>query len=161
MVTHVNEVAKAGGEFSSEEQKLLSTAYRNVVGSRRASLQIISSIKESELSSEKYITAIQEYRYKILSELEKFYEDILELLDKRLIYNTTIGMSKNSLNHACDLAQQAIDDTIAELYSLSEESFHDSTLVIQLLRDNLLNWTFSDMDELETHLATPKMAEEA
>ncbi|KAH8647508.1 14-3-3 domain-containing protein [Ilyonectria robusta] len=57
-VTHVNEVAKAGGEFSSEEQKLLSTAYRNVVGSRRASLQIISSSEESESSSEKYATAI-------------------------------------------------------------------------------------------------------
>ncbi|OTA24022.1 hypothetical protein BTJ68_13596 [Hortaea werneckii EXF-2000] len=33
--------------------------------------------------------------------------------------------------------QQAFDDAIAELDSLSEESYRDSTLIMQLLRDNL------------------------
>jgi 14-3-3 protein epsilon len=39
---------------------------------------------------------------------------------------------------------QAFDDAIAELDSLSEESYKDSTLIMQLLRDNLTLWT-SDM----------------
>ena len=47
---------------------------------------------------------------------------------------------------ACQLAKQAFDDAIAQLDSLSEESYKDSTLIMQLLRDNLTLWT-SDMDD--------------
>jgi len=39
---------------------------------------------------------------------------------------------------------QAFDDAIAELDTLGEESYKDSTLIMQLLRDNLTLWT-SDM----------------
>ena len=42
---------------------------------------------------------------------------------------------------ACQLAKQAFDDAIAELDYLSEESYRDSTLIMQLLRDNLTLWT--------------------
>jgi 14-3-3 protein epsilon len=47
------------------------------------------------------------------------------------------------------LAKQAFDDAIAELDSLSEESYRDSTLIMQLLRDNLTLWTSSDGGEPE------------
>lgn len=47
---------------------------------------------------------------------------------------------------ACQLAKQAFDDAIAQLDALNEESYKDSTLIMQLLRDNLTLWT-SDMDE--------------
>ena len=52
----------------------------------------------------------------------------------------------NSPDRACHLAKQAFDDAIAELATLSEESYKDSTLIMQLLRDNLTLWT-SDMQE--------------
>lgn len=52
----------------------------------------------------------------------------------------------NSPDRACHLAKQAFDDAIAELDTLSEESYKDSTLIMQLLRDNLTLWT-SDMQE--------------
>ena len=42
---------------------------------------------------------------------------------------------------ACPLAKQAFDDAIAELDTLDEESYKDSTLIMQLLRDNLTLWT--------------------
>lgn len=42
------------------------------------------------------------------------------------------------------LAKSAFDDAITELDTLSEESYKDSTLIMQLLRDNLTLWT-SDM----------------
>lgn len=42
---------------------------------------------------------------------------------------------------ACDLAKKAFDDAIAELDNLKEDSYKDSTLIMQLLRDNLTLWT--------------------
>lgn len=45
-----------------------------------------------------------------------------------------------SPERSCRLAKQAFDDAIAELDTLSEESYHDSTIIMQLLRDNLNLW---------------------
>ena len=55
----------------------------------------------------------------------------------------------NSPDRACHLAKQAFDDAIAELDSLSEESYRDSTLIMQLLRDNLTLWTSSEGGETD------------
>ncbi|KAA8576662.1 hypothetical protein EYC84_006750 [Monilinia fructicola] len=52
----------------------------------------------------------------------------------------------NSPDQACHLAKQAFDDAIAELDTLSEESYKDSTLIMQLLRDNLTLWTSSEAE---------------
>ncbi len=40
-----------------------------------------------------------------------------------------------------DFFFQAFDDAIAELDTLNEDSYKDSTLIMQLLRDNLTLWT--------------------
>lgn len=45
----------------------------------------------------------------------------------------------NTPEQACGLAKQAFDEAIAELDTLSEESYKDSTLIMQLLRDNLVS----------------------
>ncbi|TSV28441.1 14-3-3 protein zeta/delta [Bagarius yarrelli] len=42
-----------------------------------------------------------------------------------------------SREQACELAKKAFDDAIAELDQLTEDSYKDSTLIMQLLRDNL------------------------
>merc|ERR1719427_1286509 len=47
----------------------------------------------------------------------------------------------NDGKKACELAKKAFDGAIAELDSLKEESYKDSTLIMQLLRDNLTLWT--------------------
>ncbi|KAL4624046.1 14-3-3 protein zeta-like [Arapaima gigas] len=47
----------------------------------------------------------------------------------------------NSPEQACTLAKQAFDEAIAELDTLNEDSYKDSTLIMQLLRDNLTLWT--------------------
>lgn len=65
----------------------------------------------------------------------------------------------NSPDRACHLAKQAFDDAIAELDSLSEESYRDSTLIMQLLRDNLTLWTSSDGGEPETAAGDAKTEE--
>lgn len=206
-------VAAATGEgtpeLSIEERNLLSIAYKNVIGSRRASWRIISSIEQKEEHSghEKNAVIIREYRQSIEKELNEICKRILSLLDDNLIpsaksgeskvfyckmkgdyhrylaefsseserresaqeslgaYNdaTSIAMSNlapthpirlglalnfsvfyyeilNSSDEACQLAKQAFDDAIAELDALNEDSYKDSTLIMQLLRDNLTLW---------------------
>lgn len=214
MVDQMSEVAKATNDkttgLSVEERNLLSVAYKNVIGSRRASWRIISSIeqKEEHNGNEKFASINREYRDSIERELNKICNDILDLLNKNLIPSAKLGEAKvfyykmkgdyhrylaefssnperqasaqNSLEaykqatetavtdlapthpirlglalnfsvfyyeilnepeSACSLAKQAFDDAIAELDSLEEESYKDSTLIMQLLRDNLTLWT--------------------
>ena len=45
MVDHMKAVAQQPKELSVEERNLLSVAYKNVIGSRRASWRVISSIE--------------------------------------------------------------------------------------------------------------------
>ncbi|KAL8574953.1 hypothetical protein ACOMHN_052118 [Nucella lapillus] len=47
---------------------------------------------------------------------------------------------QNCPEEACRLAKTAFDDAIAQLDQLNEESYKDSTLIMQLLRDNLTLW---------------------
>jgi hypothetical protein len=56
------------------------------------------------------------------------------------------GHARLWLDDDMGFAKQAFDDAIAELDTLSEESYKDSTLIMQLLRDNLTLWT-TDMQD--------------
>eukprot|EP00325_Prymnesiales_sp_UTEX-LB-985_P010211 CAMPEP_0174714066 /NCGR_PEP_ID=MMETSP1094-20130205/16322_1 /TAXON_ID=156173 /ORGANISM="Chrysochromulina brevifilum, Strain UTEX LB 985" /LENGTH=240 /DNA_ID=CAMNT_0015913337 /DNA_START=32 /DNA_END=754 /DNA_ORIENTATION=+ len=214
MVEYMKQVAnEVAGDLSLEERNLLSVAYKNVVGARRASLRIIGSIeaKEKEKASDK-ATLVTSYKSKVEQELNTICQDILQLLDHSLISKAenseasvfylkmkadyyrylaefASGQSKEqhatnahkayadatekagalapthpirlglALNfsvflyevqtkqeEACKLAKQAFDDAIAELDTLDEESYKDSTLIMQLLRDNLTLWTSEDQE---------------
>ena len=51
---------------------------------------------------------------------------------------------------------QAFDEAIAELDTLNEDSYKDSTLIMQLLRDNLTLWTSdATTDDAEAGDAPP------
>merc|ERR1712241_810205 len=47
----------------------------------------------------------------------------------------------NQPDDACKMARTAFEDAIAELDNVAEDSYKDSTLIMQLLRDNLTLWT--------------------
>ena len=211
-VTELNE------PLSNEDRNLLSVAYKNVVGARRSSWRVISSIEQKTMAdgNEKKLEKVKAYREKIEKELETVCNDVLALLDKFLIKNcndfqyeskvfylkmkgdyyrylaeVASGEKKNSVveaseaaykeafeiskehmqpthpirlglalnfsvfyyeiqnapEQACLLAKQAFDDAIAELDTLNEDSYKDSTLIMQLLRDNLTLWTSDQQDE--------------
>ena len=53
----------------------------------------------------------------------------------------------NQAQEACDLAKKAFDDAISDLDTLGEDSYKDSALIMQLLRDNLPLWTSEMQDE--------------
>jgi len=202
-------------ELTVEERNLLSVAYKNVVGSRRASLRIISSIEQKEESRGKFehLTRAKEYKKKVENELTEICNDILQVLENHLITHSTTGESKvfyykmkgdyhrylaestsgesrtqaaekaleaykeasakaqeliptnpirlglalnfsvfyyeimNSPDNAIQLAKSAFDDAIEKLEHLTDESYKDSTLIMQLLRDNITLWTSNAEDD--------------
>jgi hypothetical protein len=89
-------VTQLGGELTVDERNLLSVAYKNVVGTRRASWRIISSIEQKEESkgTDKHVATIRDYRQKIETELEKVCQDVLDVLDESLIPKAESGESK-------------------------------------------------------------------
>ncbi|CAE8724048.1 unnamed protein product [Polarella glacialis] len=210
MAEHMKNVGSEGSELSVEERNLLSVAYKNAVGSRRAAWRIITSISQKETSKGNADNAAyaKEYCGKVESELQAICDTILTLLEKNLIPKAGGGESKvfyqkmtadyyryiaefsdgakkaaaaenarkayadaaavaekdlavthpirlglalnysvfqyevlNQPDEACKMARTAFEDAIAELDNVAEDSYKDSTLIMQLLRDNLTLWT--------------------
>lgn len=221
-------VAELDIDLNVEERNLLSVAYKNVIGARRASWRIVSSIenKEEAKGNKESVLRLERYRQKIENELKNICHDVLQLLDKHLIpvvsklsssdkqkqeeiaaaqvfyhkmkgdyyrylaeftvgderkeaanhsqssYEVATEVSRKlkptdpirlglALNHsvfhyeimsspkeACKLAKEAFDEAITNLDDLPEEKYKDSTLIMQLLRDNLTLWTSGDEEEL-------------
>jgi 14-3-3 protein epsilon len=214
MSSSMKKVAQLNEPLSIEERNLLSVAYKNVVGSRRASLRIISSIEQKEESrgKEDHLAKAREYHKKVEKELIEICDDILDVLNNHLIPSSTLPESRvfynkmkgdyhrylaesttgearqaaadkalqaykvaseisqellptdpirlglalnfsvfyyeimNSPTEAIQLAKQAFDDAIEKLELLADENYKDSTLIMQLLRDNITLWT-SNVEE--------------
>jgi len=192
-------------DLSVEERNLLSVAYKNVVGGRRASLRTVDANADSLLESLQSI-----YQGQLRQELNTICTDILSLLKENLInpgqedegqvfylkmaadyyryqaeclkreedrqnaklhYSNAFDIASRkmkathpirlglALNYsvclyeivqeqadACALAKKAFDEAISCLDELKEADYKDSTLIMQLLRDNLTLWT-SDTEE--------------
>ena len=98
MVEFMEKVAKMADteELTVEERNLLSVAYKNVIGARRASWRIISSIEQKEESrgNEDHVAIIKDYRGKIETELSKICDGILKLLESHLIPSASSAESK-------------------------------------------------------------------
>ena len=65
----MRKVAELNCELSVEERNLLSVAYKNVIGARRASWRIVSSIeqKEEAKGESKHYSKVKEYRDNVSS----------------------------------------------------------------------------------------------
>ena len=64
--------------LSNEERNLLSVAYKNVVGARRSSWRVVTSIEQkTDAENEKKKTSVQNYREKITNELKEICNDVL------------------------------------------------------------------------------------
>jgi hypothetical protein len=96
MVEAMKKVASLDIELTVEERNLLSVAYKNVIGARRASWRIISSIeqKEETKGAEEKLEMIRQYRSQVEKELKDICADILGVLEKHLIPCSSTGESK-------------------------------------------------------------------
>jgi len=194
-------------DLTVEERNLLSVAYKNVIGARRASWRTLN------VDERKDDALIVEYKKQVEHELQTICKDVLDLLENVLVKNNvkedesrvfylkmtgdyyrylsefvvekgydtqaaqfykkalTIAESELTPTHpirlglalnysvcyyeilkdkkkACELARDAFDKAISKLDQLDEAQYKDSTLIMQLLRDNLTLWT-SDSQETE------------
>ena len=77
MASSMKSVTETGIELSNEERNLLSVAYKNVVGARRSSWRVISSIEQKTEGSERKQQMAKEYREKVEKELREICNDVL------------------------------------------------------------------------------------
>ena len=77
MAAAMKSVTESGEELTNEERNLLSVAYKNVVGARRSSWRVISSIEQKNSDSEKKQGMAKEYREKVEGELRDICQDVL------------------------------------------------------------------------------------
>ena len=87
MAASMKKVTEGDGELSNEERNLLSVAYKNVVGARRSSWRVISSIEQKTESSEHKRAIAKEYREKVENELREICRDVLVIWT---LANTTV-----------------------------------------------------------------------
>lgn len=94
MVEYIKKVAISHQVLTVEERNLLSVGYKNVVGSRRASWRIISTIEhkeearqasEQQTPSSPFLEDIQGYKKRVEEELAEICQDALQLLDNTLV----------------------------------------------------------------------------
>jgi 14-3-3 protein epsilon len=95
MVEAMNKVARLDVELTVEERNLVSVGYKNVIGARRASWRILSSIeqKEEAKGNEQNVKRIKQYRQRVEDELAKICNDILSVIDQHLIPSSSTGES--------------------------------------------------------------------
>jgi len=197
-----------GEDLDVDERNLLSVAYKNVVGAKRASWRTLSGgfddadeelLKKYKKLVEDELEAIcnevlglltdhlcknvegngdetevfylkmcgDYYRYlsefrtesdEIKSKAEEFYKKAMDVAEANLneTHPTRLGLALNfsvcyyeilkEPEKACDLAKKSFDAAIEKLDTLNDASYKDSTLIMQLLRDNLTLWTSSQDD---------------
>jgi len=87
MVKYMKAIAEGDQELSVEERNLLSVAYKNVIGARRASWRVLSSIeaKEKMKSEQERVDRIAPYRKQVENELDEVCDEILRIINESLI----------------------------------------------------------------------------
>merc|ERR1739841_446491 len=105
--------------------------------------------------------AVADTRATVLEDSQKAYQEAFEIAKSKMqpTHPIRLGLALNfsvfyyeilnSPEKACQLAKTAFDEAIAELDTLNEDSYKDSTLIMQLLRDNLTLWTSDTTGEGE------------
>lgn len=95
MVESMKNVARLNVDLTVEERNLLSVGYKNVIGSRRASWRIFSSIEQKEAvkGNDANVKRIKEYMDKVEIELSNICIDIMSVLDEHLIPSASEGES--------------------------------------------------------------------
>ena len=120
----------------------------------------LHSLAESSSSSSPKKQIVVEASDQAYSEASEAAKDKMQpdhplRLELALNYSTFCRETLQAPEKASMVAKEAFDDAISQLDTLSDESYKESTLVMQQLRDNLTEWTEVKSAEVE------KQAEES
>merc|ERR1712141_319932 len=126
-----NLIAKAStGESKVFYQKMKADYYRYIAefsdgdGKKQAASKAEEAYKDAAKVAEKDLAVTHPIRLGLALNFSVFQYEVLQQPDE-----------------ACKMARTALEDAIAELDNVAEDSYKDSTLIMQLLRDNLTLWT--------------------
>merc|ERR1711979_175233 len=149
-------------EYCSKVEQELQKICDTILGLLDANLITKASTGESKVFYQKmkadYYRYIAEFsdgdsKSKAAENARLAYEDASKVAEKDLVVTHPIrlGLALNysvfqyevlsNPEEACKMARTAFEDAIAELDNVAEDSYKDSTLIMQLLRDNLTLWT--------------------
>jgi len=104
----------------------------------------------------RYLTEVFSTDDTMKTKCQEYYTKAMDLATEHLkaTHPTRLGLALNfsvcyyeilkKKDEACKLAKDAFDKAIEKLDSLSDNSYKDSTLIMQLLRDNLTIWKTDD-----------------
>mmetsp|Transcript_8957 Transcript_8957/g.14521 ORF Transcript_8957/g.14521 Transcript_8957/m.14521 type:complete len:276 (-) Transcript_8957:329-1156(-) len=156
------EIMKICNEVLDVLQQKLIPNIRKLVSSDN---EMTSAHKEARIFYTKMVGDYYRYLAEVDSELknakkaDKYYTQGSNLAEDHLKPTHPIRLAL-ALNHsvcyfeilknqkkACEIAKKAFDEAIAQLDKLEESHYKDSTLVMQLLRDNVNLWTIRVEDE--------------
>merc|ERR1712166_1552332 len=125
--------AASSGESKVFYQKMKADYYRYIAEyseddkKKNASDQAKKSYEEAQAVAEKELAVTHPIRLGLALNFSVFSYEVL-----------------NQPEDACKMAREAFEQAIAELDNVAEDSYKDSTLIMQLLRDNLTLWTSND-----------------
>ena len=102
MAGAMKRVTEQGNELSNEERNLLSVAYKNVVGARRSSWRVISSIEQKTEGNEKKCKMAKGYREKIETELKEVCHEVLVSICKFIFNGSHDKREMNAELLKCD-----------------------------------------------------------
>lgn len=86
MLVYMKKVLDFNEDLSVEDRNLLSVAYKNSVGTRRTAWRVISSIEtKEEAKNSSSLPLLRDYKAKIEAELDAICDEIIKLLETKLI----------------------------------------------------------------------------
>lgn len=135
---------------------VLSVFFKKMVGDYYRYKAEVLNGEEEKIASEMALKNYQEGK-ELADQLNSTDPTRLGLYLNFSVFNYEI---LNKTEEACNLARTAFDTAISELDSISEDYYKDSTLIMQLLRDNLTLWTTKNGNiQNKTEEGNPEVAQ--
>jgi len=139
---------KEKNDTASEKEKEAQVFYLKMKGDYFRYLVEVANDDGGDKTKRDELATKSEKAYNVATEIASSLQPTNPIrLGLALNFSVFYYEIKTDPDKACELAKKAFDDAIAELDTLSEESYKDSTLIMQLLRDNLTLWTSDTHDQ--------------